>query len=312
MKKVSFNVFDGFKCVAGKCKHNCCIGWEIDIDKRSLEKYKKVKPPFSQKLKDGIDEDNGCFKLDKGRRCAFLNDDNLCEIYVNCGKNYLCQVCRDHPRFRNYFSGRIEEGVGISCEKACEMLVKFDGEIKETVTEDKRKTKKTTDFENKVLNKRSAIYQIINKKDSVSLKVEKVLEYANIKLESILNNLDIAKTMQSMEKLNETLYQKCSKTEFNVSFNDVEKFNKPFSNLLWYFITRHLSNAGDDLDIKSRIVFSVLSVYIIFAIFLSGEQTEENLIDVAREYSAEIEYDDENVFNFLDEIERVIVRSNNG
>ena len=26
-----------FKCTAEKCRHSCCIGWEIDIDKKSEE-----------------------------------------------------------------------------------------------------------------------------------------------------------------------------------------------------------------------------------------------------------------------------------
>ena len=25
-----------FKCIADKCHHNCCIGWEIDIDDEAL------------------------------------------------------------------------------------------------------------------------------------------------------------------------------------------------------------------------------------------------------------------------------------
>ena len=29
--------YSAFRCIAGACKHSCCIGWEIDIDEESLE-----------------------------------------------------------------------------------------------------------------------------------------------------------------------------------------------------------------------------------------------------------------------------------
>ena len=39
MKEVFPNYYKKFKCIADKCKHNCCIGWEIDIDNDTLEFY---------------------------------------------------------------------------------------------------------------------------------------------------------------------------------------------------------------------------------------------------------------------------------
>ena len=32
----------GFQCIAGKCRHSCCVGWEIDIDDDTYEMYKTV------------------------------------------------------------------------------------------------------------------------------------------------------------------------------------------------------------------------------------------------------------------------------
>ena len=31
-----------FQCVASECEDTCCAGWEIMIDDKALEKYKKV------------------------------------------------------------------------------------------------------------------------------------------------------------------------------------------------------------------------------------------------------------------------------
>ena len=34
--------FTKFKCRADKCLDNCCVGWEIDIDQDTLQKYKNL------------------------------------------------------------------------------------------------------------------------------------------------------------------------------------------------------------------------------------------------------------------------------
>ena len=33
MKTYAPKYYQQFHCIADKCKHSCCIGWEIDIDK---------------------------------------------------------------------------------------------------------------------------------------------------------------------------------------------------------------------------------------------------------------------------------------
>ena len=38
MKVVVPNYYNQFKCIAEKCHHNCCIGWEIDIDDHACDR----------------------------------------------------------------------------------------------------------------------------------------------------------------------------------------------------------------------------------------------------------------------------------
>ena len=40
-----------FRCIAGKCRHNCCIGWEIDIDPDTHDFYKSVGGEFGGRRK---------------------------------------------------------------------------------------------------------------------------------------------------------------------------------------------------------------------------------------------------------------------
>ena len=48
---------EGFRCIAGKCRHSCCIGWEIDIDEKTYEKYRTVSGPIGEKLRTCICEE---------------------------------------------------------------------------------------------------------------------------------------------------------------------------------------------------------------------------------------------------------------
>jgi lysine-N-methylase len=125
MKIIVPSYYKKFKCTGSKCKHNCCIGWEIDIDEDTLEKYKKAEGVFKKRFDTSILHNGECasFILDKEERCPFLNKDNLCDIIMEYGESYLCQICDAHPRFKNFFSDRIEIGIGLCCEEACRIIL---------------------------------------------------------------------------------------------------------------------------------------------------------------------------------------------
>lgn len=113
-----------FHCIAGLCRHTCCAGWEIDIDDASLRRYRAMKGVFADWLNANIAaNDVPHFILTDDERCPLLNDDNLCKLILHCGEESLCQICADHPRFRNYWSGRIEIGLGMVCEEAARIIL---------------------------------------------------------------------------------------------------------------------------------------------------------------------------------------------
>ena len=135
-----------FRCIASRCGHTCCAGWEIDIDGESLARYERLPGDFGERLRRSISREGAPhFILDEGERCPLLNGDNLCDLILREGEDALCQICRDHPRFRNYFSGRVEMGLGLVCEAAGRLilswprplrLVRLEGDGAESPTED--------------------------------------------------------------------------------------------------------------------------------------------------------------------------------
>ncbi len=113
--------YDEFRCIAGDCSDSCCVGWELDIDEKSYNAYKEVKGDFGNRLRsvmvDGSDETGECntFRLN-GERCPFLNEKNLCDIYINLGEHSLCKVCTEYPRFTVEYGDVREKSMALSCE----------------------------------------------------------------------------------------------------------------------------------------------------------------------------------------------------
>ena len=113
-----------FRCIAGSCRHSCCVGWEIDVDPEAMKRYQAMDGALGEKLKRCIaPEPVPHFILSAGERCPFLTEQNLCEIILRAGEDALCQICADHPRFRNYWSDRIEIGLGMACEEAARLIL---------------------------------------------------------------------------------------------------------------------------------------------------------------------------------------------
>lgn len=113
-----------FKCLADRCEDTCCAGWQIVIDKKSLSKYKKVTGNFKKTMYRNVNWLTGTFRQDKEKRCAFLNEQNLCNLYINQGANALCKTCRQYPRHTEEFEGVREISLSVSCPEVAGILMR--------------------------------------------------------------------------------------------------------------------------------------------------------------------------------------------
>ena len=74
-------------------------------------------------------EDGGCtFTLNNGR-CPFLNDNNLCDLYIELGEDNLCETCAEFPRFINEYGSVREIGIAPSCKTAGELILGYKDEL---------------------------------------------------------------------------------------------------------------------------------------------------------------------------------------
>lgn len=280
--------YKNFKCTANKCKHNCCIGWEIDIDDKTLEKYNNLKGDFANRFKKDIVFGNTPhFRLTIDERCPFLSENGLCDIIANLGEDMLCQICSDHPRFRNYYNDFTELGLGLACEAAAEIILT-------------KKEKTALDLPQEflrlpLLTLRERFFNLLQDRSlPIDMRVDNILDMVDARLPDI----DWYNTFVNLEKLD------CKWDEYLLKIKDgIDKvpidnsLDTAYEQLLVYLIFRHFSDCQYDGRIKERVLYAALIYKVIRTMNVSN--TIEELLDIARVYSCEIEYSDENIDDIL-------------
>lgn len=313
--------YDEFKCIADRCTDSCCIGWEIDVDESALEKYNGLQSPLGDEIRSKITEaEDGscCFKLSEKERCPFLNENNLCDIIIKCGENFLCGICREHPRFYEWFPGVTECGLGLCCEEVCRLLLEnvepfslvteSDGEeialeTKEDVAE--------SDFYVFLSAFRENLFEILfNKNLTFEDKLVKILSKTEafcgeeIKIRNYKKSLELYKSTEPIDEswtryindLNDKLTDILS---IENEFDKVTNNDMLYSKILAYVLYRHFTKAVFDKSIKERILFAVESVRFIYlcdmkSFYEKGELTLKDRIDNLKNWSKQVEYSEEN------------------
>ena len=311
MKLIAPDYYKDFRCIAGACKHSCCIGWEIDVDPDKLAYYDTVTGSLGDRLKKGIDRtaQPPHFILGEHERCPFLNKDGLCDLIIGLGENSLCQICRDHPRYRSFFVGRTEIGVGLCCEAAAALILKKTEKTTLVTLEDDGEPDDLPPADLSLLKWRALLTDIAqDRSQNIEERAQAILEEAQLALPDypLSQWADIYLELERLEESwTDRLLELKNADLSAVPFPDDGEWETAFEQLLVYFLYRHLPGALDDGDYEGRAAFAVLSYKIIRALchthaVLHGEVTIDNLIEIARQYSAEIEYSDENVEMILD------------
>lgn len=193
MKYHKPSFFDQFKCIGSACTDTCCTGWEIEVDETTAQGYLTEKGAFGDRLRREIGSEPGeyFFKL-KNNRCPFLNKENLCDIFINLGEDRLCDICREHPRFYNWFGDYTEVGLGLCCEEAERLLfsdskpLTFVEEVTQDEEQDYSDEDEYTDASDllddeseeceQMLEERKAIFSILqNRKKIIGARLKRLL-----------------------------------------------------------------------------------------------------------------------------------------
>lgn len=283
MKIYAPRYYKDFICIADKCKHSCCVGWEIDIDEKTICRYDNLSNDYATIINNSIVTDESThFVLDFEKHCPHLNKNGVCDIILNCGDDYLCDICREHPRFYNFTNRGKEVGVGMSCEAACKLILDSDefDLIDEIGTDDSEVEEYTFD----AVEIRDQIFKVL--KDN-SLFADKKTEAINNQFipSQRFEFFDIISDFEYLDDAHRDLFSQAKDLIWNNEYSD------KLCRILAYYIYRHCSEAYD---------FEEFSASLSFAIFCTGLvstlSVNNDIYDIARIVSEEIEYSEDNTY----------------
>lgn len=300
MKFVSPDCMKNFVCAAGACGHSCCAGWEIDIDEETRARYHRLPEAERAFIENGILDapDGAHFKMKAGERCAFLRDDGLCELIVRNGPGILCQICADHPRFRNFFSDREETGLGLCCEEAGRLILTRETPMGfDTEDDGDDDGEPLTEEENSLLSVREALIALLqDRTQTMETRLRAALRRCapDGKLPAVREIAAYLKTLETLSPEWTRRMEVLENADDPLSLGGIET---PAEQFAVYLAWRHLPEALEDGDIADRVEWIVLSCYLMAAL---NRHFPNEWVENARLYSSEIEYSDENGDRILD------------
>jgi lysine-N-methylase len=124
-----------FRCIGPTCEDSCCVGWRVDIDQATYEKYQTIPAGPLRTLIDasivrtpeGAEGSKpGAFsqvKMGPSLQCPFQTAERLCRIQVEYGAEYLSRVCANFPRTAYTIDNLEEKTLTLSCPEAARLVL---------------------------------------------------------------------------------------------------------------------------------------------------------------------------------------------
>ena len=305
MKIYAPEYYKKFKCIADRCQNSCCIGWDIYIDDETLEKYVSGEDEI---IKNSIEdsEDGARFIMGNDKRCPHLLSSGLCDMICRKGEGYLCEICREHPRFYNTFTDHIEAGLGLCCEEAARIILSETGNT-ELVYVDSDDSAEYASYpeEKELLDKRDRLIEILQIRDlSIEDRIEKAVDELDIFFDTdhLYANSPTrwAVILKGLERLDPSWDDYLSDLLQYGNYDPIPSLDIPLEKLLIYFIYRHASGSIGEIDFSDYCHFAFVSYRVIKAMCNAriekyGSIDFSVFADICRRFSAEIEYSDENM-----------------
>ena len=285
MLYVEPDFYGEFQCIADKCVHSCCLGWEIGIDGDTAALYEGLPGELGEELRQKMcREPEPHFCLTEEERCPFLNERGLCRLILGFGEDVLCDICREHPRFYNDFPERQEAGLGLCCEEATRLLLAGEDPLELVCERDETGEGE----EPELIALRGKLFAILSDSD---LPMEERIRRCcrGMDLEPIPFDAAFWRDFfLGLERMDESW----TAALLTVGTEDLPlPEDAKHTRLLQYMLYRHFASAKDEAQAGLILQFCVLSLRLLWAM----EQSGAKLPELVRLWSAEIEYSDENI-----------------
>ncbi|MBE6574011.1 MAG: hypothetical protein E7652_06425 [Ruminococcaceae bacterium] len=294
--------YDSFKCTADKCRDSCCIGWEIDIDSKTYLRYKAEKGELGEKLRSNIN--NQSFILTKDERCPFLEKNGLCELICEKGEGYLCEICREHPRYHEWYGKYHDVGLGLCCEEACRLLFHESKPLRFITENDKSENEEEEDeLILSLLSEREEIFNILSDRTlPLSKRFETILD-CNVVFDEIISVLEDLEPFD--KRWSESFYYIKDNYMELLSLKDKFLFHigervYEYESLSLYLVHRYFVKSYNAYftDSVLRGIAVYMGAQLLFDIYTyknRGRFDFSDRIDTAKYISKQIEYSEENI-----------------
>jgi len=307
-----------FVCIAGDCQQTCCAGWEVVVDDVTAKRYLETPGPFGDRLRRELqrDEDDYVFPAQNGR-CPFLNEHNLCDIYLTLGEDALCRTCDKYPRFDIDFGGHRECGLSVSCLTAAEKILAGD-RLPEFYEEDDGRgiTPNQTDpmRYRAVLTARAQMFRLLEDRQHSLQEVLTALLQHSSRFQKLLRRKNYAaagavwqETCQPvkhplpffwmdalcrLEQLRPGWHNRVR--EVSGQLPGLQQWDAMLRRLCAYYLWRYVSEAVFDADLLTPVKFAVFAT-VCTAALIPAQAGWTQAVETAAAFSREVEHSAENL-----------------
>lgn len=288
MKLYAPHYYKNFKCIADRCRHSCCIGWEIDIDAESTKGYASLSEGYGEVIRASMEGEPPHFRLCADGRCPHLAESGLCNIITELGEGCLCDICREHPRFYNYANGRAEVGLGMACEEACRLILTGDFSVEEV-----GECADAPLYEFPTCKLREELYAVLAE-EAIPYRERLERCYALTGISpACLSDGEWRDILASLEYLNNAHGEAFACYTRNAEVPPM--LEGVLLRALAYFIYRHASEAEDETEHRASLGFCFFLERLLASLFAEKSvETAEEAAEWARILSEELEYSEDN------------------
>lgn len=266
-----------------------------------MAEYERLEGALGEDIRSNLSLEDSAIRLCENGKCPFLDSEGLCRIISDLGEGAVSVICREHPRFYHTAGGRAEGGIGAVCEEACRIILSSDG-YNEFI-EVERETDPPAETVFNTLVHRDFIYSVLFC-DDILHHDERVLE--------IRRKYDLPDSTRRAEEWNRILSELEYLDRSRVGLLAVGKRDKReemhgyFTRFLAYLVFRHVSVAENYENLRARIGFCLLLSAVFENMTADRELTFDEITELARIISEEIEYSEDNTASLILEIESLI------
>ena len=242
------------------------------------------------------DGEGGCtFTLSENKRCPFLNEKNLCDLYTELGEDKLCDTCAEFPRFINTYGNEKEIGIAPSCKTAGELIFNLQEKWTFDVKEDGKPLNQVNDIDGflyyQLKKARICAYDIIQNDTFSSDEVAILLLDMAVKLQRILDKEKDSAISDIVKKYSDENYCKrrllqCINHTVTI---EMDKQNKIYTNLLKS--VRQFFDTFPDMEVINPDWNRYVSCYHQFIDGLSGYKEYKKIVLSFDKYYKDRDYE---------------------